>query len=760
MTAITTRYGRGEAIANLKQHEHAGTPLAQKAYQVVLHHLNFGSPTYRPDSHSRALARDLFAHMRLMAHPTPDRELYRDMITACAASSDPSPERARDLWLEMTTEGDAPAREPEKEDYNAIIRALSTSKDDYLEGFDIFRQMLSKHQDAVRVPFDDTPRATFSKYIPTLRTFSALLQGTKRAGDLERTRWLLLEMVKLVQAASLQTNVEIAGPDANIMADVFHAYATWIPKPQKPLKTTDSTGDVQSELEGLSEAEGDYSNVDMTPLRNASDEEPETDLQVGSDTVPHYTPSPLPHTHAQAVSEATGIWERLLYDVKAARAGKATLIEYPFSQVWLSQRVITAYQSVILNHTWDIAIAKDLWGKVYKDANEARGVSLTLVDEAPQSIEESSGNSQVNTRLLRPDGWSYTEALERCAHPPKMHQQSPERRQQSRRDWSAAMAWAQELWQGYIQLLDGAQPIRLLALGGPISPILTTQPGIISKPPEARAWLYSFGLGDRQIEKAYTALIRTYANAGQPLEGLKVLLDFRRRFDPMDITDTFRPLAPTGLSMQVEDPTSLAEPNVPPALTWNDLSMLHQALVEALRKAPEDMVGEYEKGLATVKNLSKTYEAALYTRRRWRMRNNRARAARDGNAETAEYNNKTTVKSGPSRITYTPRLPLRAVSRAITPGITRSLPTTRPTNQPVSPRGVPDEDEAELDKIIAANPAGKSGKYLVKAQPPAKGRATTRRPMRDWRQEKPTGPGKRPIMERPSGFGKRPVMSR
>lgn len=188
----------GPAIARLRQAEIAGTPFPQSSYQVVISHLTSPSSIVQPNSHTRAVAWDLFAHMRLTAHPTPTRELYTTMIKSCGEASQPEPERARDLWIEMTEQEKI---EPSTEAYNAIIKSLGSTKKDYLEAFDLLRQMLVKHNEAVFVPFeeeDGIPR--FSEYVPTLETFASVLEGTKRAGDVNRARWVLSEVIKLSRA--------------------------------------------------------------------------------------------------------------------------------------------------------------------------------------------------------------------------------------------------------------------------------------------------------------------------------------------------------------------------------------------------------------------------------------------------------------------------------------------------------------------------------------------------------------------------------
>lgn len=65
---------------------------------------------------------DLFAHIRYVAHPTPDAHLYALVICACASTFlSPEPERALDLWTEMLDLGIVPTEGV----YDAVICACA-----------------------------------------------------------------------------------------------------------------------------------------------------------------------------------------------------------------------------------------------------------------------------------------------------------------------------------------------------------------------------------------------------------------------------------------------------------------------------------------------------------------------------------------------------------------------------------------------------------------------------------------------------------
>ncbi len=83
--------------------------------------------------------------MRYVAHPIPDTHLYTVMIRACA--SPPEPERALDLWTELTHDR---AVEPNTSAYNAIIYACARSgeKQYVQQALRLAKEMMDAHRDA------------------------------------------------------------------------------------------------------------------------------------------------------------------------------------------------------------------------------------------------------------------------------------------------------------------------------------------------------------------------------------------------------------------------------------------------------------------------------------------------------------------------------------------------------------------------------------------------------------------------------------
>jgi hypothetical protein len=126
------------------ENQNAATPM--QTYTSII-----SSLFTRPSSLARAQVRDIFSHVRYVAHPNPDIILYTQMIRACAnpvsIHFSSEPEKALELWTEMTVDHRIP---PTVQVYNAVILACARSgtKTYVNEAFRLARQMLDSHRDA------------------------------------------------------------------------------------------------------------------------------------------------------------------------------------------------------------------------------------------------------------------------------------------------------------------------------------------------------------------------------------------------------------------------------------------------------------------------------------------------------------------------------------------------------------------------------------------------------------------------------------
>ena len=321
----------------------------------------------RPSSLGRAQAWDLFFHMRYVAHPQPDLLLYTLMIRACASpiSSGRSsePERALDLWTEMTVDRRIM---PTAGAYNAVILACAKSglRRYVSEAFRLAKEMLDSHRDA-------EGRGAFR---PDRKTFCALLEGAKRVGDLARARWILAEMVRGAgpDGCSLAEEVD-ASVNEEVMMHIFHAYATYNPPFVRSIAPLEKNGS------------GEVENTLATP--ESSPDAPEASGPPASEDVyPTFTHIP-PQSRQEVIHEVRTLFQRILADVggQDSESNGTLPIEYKFQHVTLTARLLNSYISVFYRHS-SLEESRDMFWKLYDELGVERSARI------------------------------YVEALERCSH--------------------------------------------------------------------------------------------------------------------------------------------------------------------------------------------------------------------------------------------------------------------------------------------------------------------------------------------------------
>ena len=452
----------------------------------------------------------------------------------------------------MTQEGDK--IKPTRVEYDAIIRALCATKDNYLEAFDMLREMLARHQDAVMVPFEDSPRSLWSAYVPTLATFTALLEGTKRAGDVERARWILSELIGLV-GSSFEVGQPMQSPDEELLSGVFMTYAAWTPRiSRRGVKSKGPTGEVDMRLEA--------GNLDRL-----------TEIEVEAPTETTQSTRNSPRTSADAVREATAIFERVLQDVKAKQKGELNFFAHPFIGVTLRTRTVNSYLSIHLEHAATSEAMFQVWNETWARVAE--------VDPA-----------------VKPNGWTYMMLLERCA--------AGRRKEETSLDKAFAASWGKRVWKQYIDWL-ASSPIA--AVETSTETTITTK--VKQRPNVDRRKEWLAGLGPRQIERCWKSAIRLYALTNHTSTSLALLQEFRRRYPAEDIQERYEPYKVFGMATRIMDLTKMAEPDVPPHLLFADIDVLHQRLVRQ-----DDFAG-----IARLKFITKEYEHALLKRQSFRRKN-------------------------------------------------------------------------------------------------------------------------------------------
>lgn len=363
---VDAHLARGDphaAVRTLHHFESIHLTLPEHTYTSVLSALLPSSPTMRQrDKHH---AWDLFTHMRLVAYPTPSVESYNTMIRACADPKDPQPELALDLFTQMVAEN---AQQPLGGTYSVLIKALARVKGYYFHAFRVLRQMLEVHQASLLRVQDGQGTG----YEPTTGTFNALLEGTKRSGDLGRARWILAEMAKVAAFVGTQEGAALGMmPNEETLVGVFHTYAAYKPVIARgDVKVAEASPGKDGEAAG--DAEPEHEERAPVEQRQVSL------MDIGS---PDFIPPYQPQTSYEVFSEATQLFDLVLDNITTRHGA--------FSHVRPSARLVNAYLSVALAHApLDRAVKMQLglW-------HDLRLVKLGV----------------------KPNGWTYLFALERCA---------------------------------------------------------------------------------------------------------------------------------------------------------------------------------------------------------------------------------------------------------------------------------------------------------------------------------------------------------
>ncbi|GHJ88883.1 hypothetical protein NliqN6_5285 [Naganishia liquefaciens] len=500
---------RGEthaAVRMLHTFEQRQLTLEEPAYASVIGALLAPRSTLKQAD--KALAWDLFTHMRLVAHPTPSVEMYNRMIQSCADAKDPQPEVALDLFTQMVSEN---AQRPVAETYNVLIRALAKVKTYYHEAFRVLRQMLEVHQAGL-----EGGKGPMTGYEPTVETFNALLEGTKRAGDLGRARWILAEMAKIGAFMGDEVDARMM-PNEETLVGVFHTYAAYRPVVARvDVKVTrderrDPGADSESTEPQVQRSDGNNTEAPLPSL-----------LDIGSlDFVPPYQPQ----TSHEAFNEASQLFELVIDNISHRRGA--------FIHVRATSRLVNAYLSVALAHApleRAIKLRYDLW-------TSPRMVNLGV----------------------KPNGWTYLFTLERCA----LAKNKTERR--------FVEGEMDRLWKGYMRWYASETRVVSNMQTGPLARGDVTEDDI-------ERYRMDVGLGPREVERCWVAAMRVFALLENASRALDMLGEFRDRFPPDAIIAAYKPLARFAHKIRFSSQRTL-EDDVPPHVLFHDMEILHHRFV-------------------------------------------------------------------------------------------------------------------------------------------------------------------------------------
>ena len=370
------------ALSLLHSYETAGRPPPMTAYSRLI------AALFRtPSSLAHAQAWDLFSHMRYVAHPNPDSLLFTQMIQACALPTPAEPERALDLFTEMTVDRRIPATAGA---YTAAILACarSGSKVYVNEAFRLAREMLDAHRDA-------RGRNAFR---PDTHTFRALLEGAKRIGDLGRVRWILAEMVEMTQRDPDSKNIVV---DERIMTHVFHSYAAYKP----PFKRS------MAPLTNQTEGDADTSIPDMPaePVESSSDNsKPSVPVEVSAEPSFRHLP---PQSRSEVIGEARALFSRISRPSPDPTVSPSAPRPLPaFPDVHVTPRLLTAYLSVFYAHA-PLETAHEMFRTVFAEHGLAKD-ALALVEALERCAGARRGPERAYVRSFAADAWQEWTAFE------------------------------------------------------------------------------------------------------------------------------------------------------------------------------------------------------------------------------------------------------------------------------------------------------------------------------------------------------------
>ncbi|KAI9509894.1 hypothetical protein F5148DRAFT_676619 [Russula earlei] len=361
------------ALSLLHTYESTGRPPPMTAYSRLI------AALFRiPSSVAHAQAWDLFSHMRYVAHPHPDSLLYSQMIQACALPTPSEPERALDLFTEMTIDRRIP---PTAGAYTAAILACarSGSKVYVNEAFRLAKEMLNAHRDA-------RGRSAFS---PDSHTFGALLEGAKRIGDLGRVRWILAEMVEMTRRNPESRDVVV---DERIMTHVFHAYAAYKPPFRRSMAPLASQNKVDADT--------------SEPVESfvADDREPSPPPPVEVPQEPSFAHLP-PQSRPEVIGEARALFARISRPSPpptGSPSGAPLLPALP--DVHVTPRLLRAYLSIFYAHA-PLETAHGMFRTTFADHGLTKDV-VAIVEALERCAAARRGVDRARVGSFADDAWN------------------------------------------------------------------------------------------------------------------------------------------------------------------------------------------------------------------------------------------------------------------------------------------------------------------------------------------------------------------
>ena len=284
--------------------------------------------------------------------------------------------------------------------YTATILACarSGSKIYVNEAFRLAKEMLDSHRDA-------RGRCAFS---PDSHTFSALLEGAKRIGDLGRVRWILAEMVEAARRDPESKDVVV---DERIMTHVFHSYAAYRP----PFKR--SMAPVVSQIKD--DADTPIPGRSTEPIVSSADDH-ELSAPVYASQEPSFARLP-PQSRSELIGEARALFSRISHpSPPPTNSSSVPLPALP--DVHVTPQLLNAYLSVFYAHA-PLETAHAMFRTTFADHGLEKD-ARALVEALERCAAARRGAERTYVMSFADDAWKEWTALENDAQTRMKHAKS------------------------------------------------------------------------------------------------------------------------------------------------------------------------------------------------------------------------------------------------------------------------------------------------------------------------------------------------
>ncbi|PWN28827.1 hypothetical protein BDZ90DRAFT_131818 [Jaminaea rosea] len=273
---------------------------------------------------------------------------------------------ALDLFREMTI---VHGIRPTPACYDHLILALCRGPGGrYLEGF----RLLSERITLAREAAGGDSEVAMSSYEPSRLTFNALLEGCRRHADVLRARWVLAEMIRssaplwATPAGERETRgmgwrerakMELRMPDAESLGKLFLTYAAWTPTTEHLVTKKGSSEDnvterARHEARGRTHS-GSAQEVAAPPQSTTPPPNNIELSQPAMDEAASEFSSAPPTTSADVVREIRGLLARAIADhsPQSSDDESSSFPTGPLSCVTISTRLLNSYVTALAAHT-------------------------------------------------------------------------------------------------------------------------------------------------------------------------------------------------------------------------------------------------------------------------------------------------------------------------------------------------------------------------------------------------------------------------